>query len=133
ISKTEVTNREWKLFIDQTGYTTTAEKLGNAMTFYPGLDEYEWVQDSTANWRFPFGMEKEGIELKMNHPVTCISFVDVLKYCEWANVRLPSLDEWEVACRANSEGYQFFKDRKRIHEFANIWRGINHQEAAKGE
>src|SRR5690606_41340805 len=39
ISKTEVTNREWKLFIDQTGYTTTAEKLGNAMTFYPRSEE----------------------------------------------------------------------------------------------
>jgi sulfatase modifying factor 1 len=65
--------------------------------FSPGLKEFEWMNDTTAYWRYPNGKSCGSIEDKMNHPVTSISYADVLAYCKWAKVRLPSLDEWEIA------------------------------------
>src|SRR5262249_2627291 len=61
ISKTEATNEEFKKFIDATGYKTDAERLKNAMVFKAGLKEFEWMEDSTAYWRFPNGISREGI------------------------------------------------------------------------
>lgn len=132
ISKYEITNAQFKEFADATGYQTTAEKYKNARTFRVGLGEFEWIDDSTANWRFPFGKEMGGIEDKMNYPVTTISFVDIEAFCKWAGVRLPTLDEWEIACRAESEGKYFFgKDSSQINEYANIWINRTHKEVIK--
>lgn len=127
ISKTEITNQQFEKFINATGYRTDAERMHNAMIFIPGLKEFEWKQDSTAYWKFPNGISRGGIENKMNHPVTTISYVDALSYCKWAGVRLPSLDEWEIACRSGSTTDFFWgNDRNRIKEYANIWYGRNH-------
>jgi formylglycine-generating enzyme len=123
----EVTNQEFQAFVDSTGYRTFAEKRHDANVFFPGLEEFRWHQDSTAYWRFPNGMAFGGIEDKMDHPVTCICFHDVLAYCKWANVRLPTLDEWEVATRAGSRGHYFWgSQRKKLIDYANVWHGINH-------
>lgn len=132
ISKYEITNDQFKKFVDATGYKTTAEKYKNARTFRVGLDEFEWMDDSTANWRFPFGKEFGGIEEKMNYPVTTISYIDIQEFCKWAEVRLPTLDEWEIACRAGSEDNYFFgKDSLLINEYANIWVNRTHKEVLK--
>jgi sulfatase modifying factor 1 len=127
IAKTEVTNRQFAEFIQATSYVTDAERHHNALVFEPGLKEFEWLEDSTASWRFPNGIQRGGIEDKMDHPVTCISYSDIEAYCKWAGVRLPTLDEWEVACRAGSEeDYYFGKDRKIIIRCGNIWHGRDH-------
>jgi sulfatase modifying factor 1 len=127
IAKTETTNRQFTAFIQATGYVTDAERLHNAMVFEPGLKEFEWLEDSTAYWRFPNGISRGGIENKMDHPVTCISFNDIQAYCKWAGVRLPSLEEWEVACRVGSDKDYFFgDDRSLIGKYANVWHGRNH-------
>jgi sulfatase modifying factor 1 len=127
IAKTETTNREFEKFISVTAYKTDAERMHNAMVFQPGLKEFEWIEDSTAYWRYPNGVSRGGIENKMNHPVTCISYSDIQAYCKWAGVRLPSLQEWEIACRAGSDKDYFFgNDKEKISEYANIWHGRNH-------
>ena len=130
ISKTETTNEEFKKFVDATGYKTDAERLKNAMVFKPGLKEFEWLEDSTAYWRFPNGISRGGIENKMDHPVTCISYTDIQAYCKWADVRLPTLDEWEIASRAGSEESYFFGNTNTgISKYANIWHGRDHLKA----
>lgn len=127
IAKTETTNQQFEAFVNATGYKTDAEKMHNAMIFVPGLQEFEWKQDSTAYWKFPNGVSRGGIENKMNHPVTSISYVDAIEYCKWAGVRLPTLDEWEIACRAGTTSDYFWgNDKSQIKKYANIWYGRNH-------
>lgn len=127
ISRTELTNREFEKFVIATGYRTDAERMRNALVFEPGLKEFRWENDSTAYWRFPNGISRGGIEKKMDHPVTSISYSDAVAYCHWAAVRLPTLDEWEVASRAGSNAAYFWgDDRAEIKKYANIWYGRNH-------
>ena len=126
----ETTNREFAVFVAATGYVTDAEKRHNAMVFRPGLEEFRWIGDSTACWRWPNGISRGGIKDKMNHPVTSISYYDIRAYCAWAHVRLPTLEEWEIACRAGSKTDYFFgSEDSRIGEYANIWRGHDHMKA----
>jgi sulfatase modifying factor 1 len=123
----ETTNQQFETFINATNYITDAERRHDALVFEPGLKEFEWKNDSTAYWRFPNGKGRGGIEHKMNHPVTCISYHDIQAYCKWAGVRLPTLDEWEIACRAGSKtDYYFGDDDMHIAEYANIWHGHDH-------
>lgn len=134
IGRKEVSNAEFAAFVEATGYRTLAEKRQNAKVFHAGLEEFEWETDSTANWRFPNGIGLGGIEDKMDHPVTSISYFDAMAYCEWAKVRLPSLDEWELASRGAAQTDYFWgKDRKRIGDFANIWHGKDHLQADTGD
>ncbi len=134
ISNTEITNRQFAQFVLMTRYITDAEKNKNALVFYPGLDEFEWKEDSTANWRYPNGRSRGGIEDKMDHPVTCISFHDAGAFCAWSKYRLPTLDEWEIACRANTRTKYFWGNQPdSINSYANIWQGKTHKKAARKE
>lgn len=127
IATCETTNQQFQAFVSATAYVTDAEKRHNAMVFEPGLKEFKWMNDTTAYWKFPNGVSRGGIEDKMNHPVTCISYSDILAYCKWAGVRLPTLDEWEVASRAGTTTrYYFGNDGKEIAQYANIWHGHDH-------
>ena len=60
--------------------------------------------------------------------MTCISFIDAEAYCKWANLRLPTIEEWEIA--SIKEGidrrYYFGDSLDVIYEHANIWHGKTH-------
>lgn len=127
IAKTEITNRQFAAFVAATSYITDAEKKHDALVFAPGLKEFDWMEDSSAYWRYPNGTSRGNIENKMDHPVTCISYADAIAYCKWAGVRLPGLEEWEVAARAGTNTDYFFgNDKAAIGAYANIWNGRNH-------
>lgn len=127
IARTETTNAEFAAFIRATGYVTDAERRHDAMVFEPPLAEFRWIHDSTASWRYPNGRKRGDLVGKDDHPVTSISYADALAYCLWAKVRLPSLDEWEAACRAGTTtDYWFGNDRSKIGKYANVWHGRNH-------
>jgi formylglycine-generating enzyme required for sulfatase activity len=82
ISKYEITNKEFKKFIDATGYRLP-------------LLEGTSVPYSWENGSYPEGLE--------NHPVVLVSQNDARKYCEWLSkrtgkhYRLPTEAEWEKA------------------------------------
>ncbi len=127
IAAHELTNSAFEKFIEATGYITEAERYKNALVFEPGLKEFRWLTDSTASWRYPNGMSRGGIEQKMHHPVTCVSYNDAMAYCKWAGVRLPTLEEWEIAATAGVPSKYFGGvTLANIAVYANIWQGTNH-------
>lgn len=127
ISEAEITNADFEKFVLATNYITLAERYRNSQVFEPGLEEFRWLQDSTAYWRYPNGVSRGGIEEKMDHPVTGISYWDAIAYCEWAKVRLPTFEEWEVAAKAgSSDVYSEGISAENIQDYANIWHKRDH-------
>jgi len=149
---TEVTNAQWKKFVDATGFKTFAERVPTDEDF-PGVDpadipadmkvpgsvvftppdhpvplEYHlrwWRFLPGANWMHPTGPDSD-IDGLDDHPVVHLTYDDVLAYCEWAGKRLPTEAEWEYASRGGFEQQQFLWGNEKTPKgkrLANIWEG----------
>ncbi len=108
----EVTNQSFMVFVNATGYITTAEKRGEGMVF--SRKEKKWVLTKGANWKNPQG-QGSSVERNEYHPVVQISQEDACAYCDWLEMRLPTEVEWE---------YIFDQDKKSPPGSKNIWQGI---------
>jgi formylglycine-generating enzyme required for sulfatase activity len=142
-----VTNRQFALFVEATGYRTFAEVPPNPRD-YPGMPlemaqagsavfiptsgpvplEYPglwWRFIFGADWRHPLGPDSM-IDTIMDHPVVQIAYEDARAYAKWAGKDLPTEAEWEHAARGGLAQAPYAWGDKLAPQgqrMANYWQG----------
>lgn len=136
LATTEVTIRQFRQFVKETGYVTDGERLGTGNSAAPeqavGKDRNEFT------WRTP------GFAQREDAAVSQVSWNDAVAFCNWLSereklpagyrmdakagwepvpgstgYRLPSEAEWEFACRAGTTTqFHFGDDHRQLEKYA---------------
>jgi sulfatase modifying factor 1 len=87
IDRTEVTIAQFERYVQATGTVTRAEKEGGGFEYGSG-----WERRPGWSWRKPDGQTTRG-----EMPAVHLDFAEAQAYCRWANGRLPTGAEWQMA------------------------------------
>lgn len=133
IDITEVTNKQFKAFVESENYITVAERKidweeikkqvpagtpkphdsilqPGSLIFNKNINKVATMKNYAQWWTWKIGANwkhpegpNSSIEGKDNYPVVHIAYEDALAYCKWANRRLPTEAEWESAAQGDSK------------------------------
>jgi formylglycine-generating enzyme required for sulfatase activity len=142
-----VTVAEFRRFVKDTGYATTAETAPDPADYPDALPEdlvpgslvfrstdhpvplndvrHWWHWTPGASWSRPEGPASR-VGGRERHPVTHVSFFDASAYAAWAGKELPTEAEWEFAARGGLDRARFAWGEEELvggRRQANTWQG----------
>jgi len=116
IGRYEVTVKEFKAFVDETGYKTYAEAAGGTLYWAGSRFEFQ----NNLNWKNPYWKTTD------EHPVSHLNWYDCIEYCNWRSKK-EGLSSYYNIDKTKKDPYNgddkdIFKWNVTINESANGYR-----------